>query len=79
MIDEIPISSIDDDDDNLSESAEISKSQRKRDADAVRELGSKLSELGASELATIPLPSDVLDALKELNRLRAAPIQKVTT
>ncbi len=76
MIDEIPISSIDDDDDNLSESAEISKSQRKRDADAVRELGSKLSELGASELATIPLPSDVLDALKELNRLRANGAKK---
>ena len=76
MIDEIPISSTDNNDDNLSESAEISKSQRKRDADAVRDLGSRLSELGASELATIPLPSDVLDALTELNRLRANGAKK---
>ena len=39
---------------------EISKSQRKRDADAIRDLGSRLAELGASELATIPLPDDCL-------------------
>lgn len=55
---------------------EISKSQRKRDADAVRDLGAHLAELGASELATIPLPDDVLSAIKELNRLRAHGARK---
>lgn len=55
---------------------EISKSQRKRDADAVRDLGAHLAELGASELATIPVPEDVLSAIKELNRLKAHGARK---
>jgi len=76
MIDEITESSSNDNVDNLSDLAEISKSQRKRDADAVRSLAAKLSDLGSSELATIPLPSDILDALQELNRLRANGAKK---
>jgi len=55
---------------------EISKSQRKRDADAVRELGAQLADLGASELATIPLPDDVLSAIHELNRIKAHGARK---
>jgi len=55
---------------------EISKSQRKRDADAVRTLGERLSELGASELATIPLPDDALAAIHELSRIKANGARK---
>jgi ribosome-associated protein len=55
---------------------EISKSQRKREADAVRDLGARLAELGASELATIPLPDDVLAAIHELNRIKAHGARK---
>ena len=55
---------------------EISKSQRKRDADSVRALGERLSDLGASELATIPLPDDVLAAIHELSRIKANGARK---
>lgn len=55
---------------------EVSKSQRKREADSVRELGATLAELGSSELATIPLPDDVLAAIRELNRLKAHGARK---
>ena len=55
---------------------ETSKSQRKREADAVRDLGSHLAELGASELATMPLPDDILAAIKELNRIKAHGARK---
>lgn len=55
---------------------EISKSQRKRDADSVRDLGAHLAELGTSELATIPLPDDVLAAIQELNRIKAHGARK---
>ena len=45
---------------------EVSKSQRKRDADAVRELGEQLAALSPSELNTVPLADDVLSAIQEL-------------
>ena len=48
---------------------EVSKSQRKRDADAVRELGEQLAALSPSELNTIPLADDVLSAIQELQRI----------
>ena len=75
---------IDDENDNngldsdMSDDAldEISKSQRKRDADAIRELGAQLADLGASELATIPLTDDVLAAIHELNRIKAHGARK---
>jgi len=54
------------DDDNFD--AEPSKSQLKRDAHAVRDLGSELASLGAAERARVPLPDDVVDAIEELNR-----------
>lgn len=60
----------------LQDTDEISKSQRKRDAHAVRDLGQRLAELGASELATIPLPDDVLAEIHELNRLKANSAKK---
>jgi len=62
-----------DDDDAL---AEISKSQRKRDASAIRDLGSRLCELSPGELATIPVPEDVVDAIRELARLKANGARK---
>jgi len=55
---------------------EISKSQRKRDADSIRELGLHLSELAPSELATIPLSEDVLAAIHELQRIKAHGARK---
>lgn len=55
---------------------EISKSQRKRDADSVRDLGAHLAELAPRELATIPLPDDVLSAIQELNRIKAHGARK---
>ena len=55
---------------------EISKSQRKRDADSVRELGLRLTELGASELSTIELPDDVLSAIEEYSRIKANGARK---
>ena len=47
-----------------------SKSRRKRDADAVRELGRRLAELGVAERAAIPLDDDVRAAIDELNAIR---------
>lgn len=55
---------------------EISKSQRKREAHSVRDLGARLAELGASELASIPLPDDILTAITELNRIKAHGARK---
>ena len=61
---------VDDNDD------EISKSQRKRDADSIRELGLRLTELGTSELSTIALPDDVLSAIEEYSRIKAHGARK---
>lgn len=47
---------------------EPSKSQLKRDAHAVRDLGTELAMLGAAERARVPLPEDIVDAIDELNR-----------
>jgi len=53
-------------DDNIEEGP--SKSQLKRDAHAIRDLGTELSLLGAAERARVPLPEDIVDAIDELNR-----------
>lgn len=45
-----------------------SKSQLKRDALAVRNLGEELAALGAAERARVPLPEDVLEAIDVLNK-----------
>jgi len=54
------------DDDNFDE--QPSRSQLKREALAVRDLGQELASLGAAERARVPLPEDVVDAIEELNR-----------
>ncbi|PID61225.1 MAG: hypothetical protein CSB44_07920 [Gammaproteobacteria bacterium] len=48
---------------------EPSKSQRKRDTDAVRALGEELAALPASTLDTLPIPDDVRSAVDELQRI----------
>ena len=88
MIDEIPKSSSDKSDPNSvqasargrgqaeTELEEVSRSQKKREADAVRDLGARLAELRGSELANIPLPDDIVAAIKELNRIKAHGARK---
>ena len=63
-------------DDAFSGRDEPSKSARKRDADAVRELGRRLAELSPSERATIPLDEDVRDAIETLNGIRRGSAHK---
>lgn len=63
-------------DSDTEDAEEISKSQRKRDADGIRELGEHLTELGKSELATVPLPDDVLQAIHEFSRIKANGARK---
>ncbi|MFK7995750.1 MAG: ribosome biogenesis factor YjgA [Granulosicoccus sp.] len=67
-------SNVDDQSDDVDD--EISKSQRKRDADEIRDLGERLTELGASELATIPLPDAVANAIEEFSRIKAHGARK---
>jgi ribosome-associated protein len=45
--------------------ARPSKSQRKRDADALTEMGEELLELKAAQLAQVPLPDDVRAAIDD--------------
>jgi len=52
------------------ESLEPSKSHRKREADAIRELGRELAELGRAERATIPLDDDIVKAIEDLQAIR---------
>lgn len=46
-----------------------SKSQRKRDAAMLQELGAKLAELAPAALKKCKLPDDLLEAIKEYQRL----------
>ncbi|MEE9321063.1 MAG: ribosome biogenesis factor YjgA [Granulosicoccus sp.] len=55
---------------------EPSKSQRKRDADVVRQLGATLAALGESERATIPLSDEVRAAIDEYNRIHQRGARK---
>lgn len=47
----------------------ISKSQRKRDADAMQALGKRLTDLTNAQLNELPLSEAVLDVIHEYNRL----------
>ena len=76
MIDDNSDSTSASNDNTAPDDDEISKSQRKREADSVRELGSRLAELGASELASMPLPEDIVSAIKELNSIKAHGARK---
>ncbi|MEO2218762.1 ribosome biogenesis factor YjgA [Chromobacterium vaccinii] len=49
----------------------VSKSQRKRDMDALQDLGSELVELSKDTLKKMALPEDLLSALLEHKRLTA--------
>jgi ribosome-associated protein len=46
-----------------------SKSQRKRDADVLQDLGTKLTELAPGALKKCALPEELLDAIREYQRL----------
>ena len=53
-----------------------SRSARKRDADAVRDLGRRLAELAPSVRAAIPLDEDIRDAIDALNAIRRGSAHK---
>lgn len=63
-------------DEPTTEQEDVSKSQKKRDADSIRDLGSRLADLRGSELANIPLPEDIISAINELNRIKAHGARK---
>jgi ribosome-associated protein len=48
-----------------------SKSQLKRDMDALQALGARLVELGPERLAKVNMPDDLRDAVKEAQRITA--------
>lgn len=53
------------------ESAELpSKSQRKRDMDALQDIGAALVELNDQQLASVEMPENLRDAVTEARRLR---------
>ncbi|MDQ7990047.1 MAG: ribosome biogenesis factor YjgA [Candidatus Dactylopiibacterium sp.] len=49
----------------------VSKSQRKRDMDALQDLGKKLAEYGAARLKKVPMSDNLREALTEMGRLTA--------
>jgi ribosome-associated protein len=57
-------------DDNTEEEW-VSKSQKKRDCDAVQRIGDNLLKLKPDELALIDLPAELEDALNEAHRIRS--------
>jgi len=56
--------SIENEDNNI-----ISKSQRKREADAMQVLGKRLTELTNAQLNELPLSEEAFDVIHEYNRL----------
>lgn len=49
---------------------EFSRSQRKRDAHAVHDLGVKLTTLAPTQLAKLDLPDSLLEAINEFKRIK---------
>ncbi len=49
----------------------VSKSQRKRDAQAVKSLASELIRLSSSQLASVPLEASIREAVQEARQIRA--------
>lgn len=47
-----------------------SKSQRKREMNALQDLGGELVKLNADQLAKLPLPDDLLDAVRDHQRFK---------
>ncbi|HUM99783.1 MAG: hypothetical protein B7X12_06820 [Halothiobacillus sp. 20-53-49] len=58
------------------EAAEISKTERKRDAHAARDIGERLSELTETQLKTFPLSETLLASLKEARSITAHGARK---
>ena len=54
----------------MEETAKPSKTQRKRDVEALQQLGVELVELNASQLAQIEMPEQLLEAVLEGKRIR---------
>ncbi len=71
-----PFEDNDQPDSEITEPEEISKSQRKRDADDVRKLGERLTELPARQLATIPLPDEIRSAVVEHSKIKSNSARK---
>ncbi len=59
-----------DDDEQATIDTDPSKSQAKRDAHEIRDLGAALAALSAAERSRIPLDDDIVAAIDELNRIR---------
>ena len=57
--------------DDNSQEEWISKSQKKRDCDALQRISDKLLKLKPDELALIDLPADLEDALNEAHRIHS--------
>ncbi|BCB25560.1 UPF0307 protein [Sulfurimicrobium lacus] len=58
-------------DSEMQEDEEISRSQRKRDVEALQEIGERLVTLNASRLAQLDIPDNLRDAVREAKRLTA--------
>lgn len=54
----------------------VSKSQRKRDAQAVRDLASELIEMGDAQLRRVPLDDDVRRAVQDTKRIHSHAARK---
>lgn len=52
-------------DDAFTDDSLVSKTQRKREMHELQELGERLVELNNKQLATLPLPEDLLDAVRD--------------
>ncbi|MDO4937466.1 MAG: ribosome biogenesis factor YjgA [Sutterellaceae bacterium] len=48
-----------------------SKSQKKRDSEAMQKLGLELARLGTDQLARIDLPEDILDAINDYKKMKS--------
>jgi len=58
-------------DDDEDEDLGPSKSERKREAEALQALGKELSELGAETLAKIALPESIAEAIADLHKMKS--------
>jgi ribosome-associated protein len=67
-LDEVPEDKNDDDDDD--EIIWVSKSEIKRDAEALKDLGTELVELGKNALEKIPLDEDLLAAIELAQKIK---------
>ncbi|MFE8151038.1 ribosome biogenesis factor YjgA [Brenneria goodwinii] len=66
-LDEVPDNNEDDDDDEI---IWVSKSEIKRDAEALKDLGAELVELGKNALERIPLDDDLRAAIELAQRIK---------